>query len=435
VMERAAGQEAFGKGHPAGLYYLFFTEMWERFSYYGMKALLVYYMTRHLLFDQAHASQIYGLYTGFVYFTPFFGGIVADRLLGQRRTVILGAVLMSIGHFMMAVEHLFFPALLFLVLGNGAFKPNISTQVGGLYGKGDPRRDRAFSIFYLGINLGAFFSPLVCGTIGEVYGWHYGFGAAGVGMIVGLVIYLAGQKCLPSDYLKRAALRPVPDGSSSRDDRGKVLALLGLMVFTLFFWAVYEQQGNTLALWAQDHTDRHILGWEMPASWFQAFNPAMIFFLTPVITGLWRWQAGRGKEPSSTAKMAAGCIILGISFLVMVPAAHASLHQGRVSLWWLTACVFILTVGELFLSPVGLSLVTKLAPPRMASMLMGMWFFAMFAGNYLSGVLGMFWEKLPKETFFLMLSLIAFVAGCGMSAMLKPIKRGVGRGLGEKADV
>ncbi|MGD0232586.1 MAG: peptide MFS transporter [Syntrophorhabdales bacterium] len=435
-MERTGGrQETVPKGHPAGLYYLFLTEMWERFSYYGMKALLVYYMTRHLLFSQAHASQVYGLYTGFVYFTPFFGGIVADRLLGQRRTVILGAVLMTIGHFTMAVERLFFPALLLLVLGNGAFKPNISTQLGGLYGSGDPRRDRAFSIFYLGINLGAFFSPLACGTLGEVYGWHYGFGAAGVGMITGLVIYLAGQRHLPDDYLKRAALGHVPDGLASRDDRRKVLALLGLMVFTMFFWAVYEQQGNTLALWAEIDTDRHILGWEMPASWFQAFNPAMIFFLTPVITDLWRWQAGRNKEPSSTAKMATGCIILGIAFLIMILAAHASLSQGRVTLWWLTACVFILTVGELFLSPVGLSLVTKLAPPRMASMLMGMWFLAMFAGNYMSGVLGTFWEKMPKEAFFLMLSLIAFSSGCGMFAILKPIKRAIGRGPVEKADV
>ena len=188
-------------GHPKGLFVLFLTEMWERFSYYGMRALLVYYMIKQLMFTQGEASQIYGLYTGLVYLTPLFGGILADRVLGQRRTVILGAVLMAIGHFLMAFQSVFFPALLFLILGNGAFKPNISTQVGSLYPAGDPRRDRAFSIFYVGINLGAFFSPLVCGTLGEVYGWHYGFSAAGIGMVIGLLIYLSGQRWLAPDNL------------------------------------------------------------------------------------------------------------------------------------------------------------------------------------------------------------------------------------------
>ena len=193
-------------GHPKGLAVLFFTEMWERFSYYGMRSLLVYYMMKQLMFTQAEASQVYGLYTGFVYLTPFFGGILADRILGQRRTVILGAVLMAIGHFLMAFQFLFFPALVFLILGNGSFKPNISTQVGNLYPDGDPRRDRAFSIFYFGINLGALLSPLVCGTLGEVYGWHYGFAAAGVGMVIGLSIYLSGQSWLAPDNLMKRKL-------------------------------------------------------------------------------------------------------------------------------------------------------------------------------------------------------------------------------------
>src|SRR5512146_1769574 len=191
------------KGHPAGLYVLFFTEMWERFSYYGMRSLLVYYMIKHLQFTQERSSEIYGLYTGLVYFTPLFGGILADRIIGQRRTVILGAVLMAVGHFLMAFESLFFPALLFLILGNGAFKPNISTQVGALYPPGDHRRDRAFSIFYMGINLGAFFSPLVCGTLGEKIGYPWGFGAAGVGMVIGLLVYLWGQKHLAPDLIMR----------------------------------------------------------------------------------------------------------------------------------------------------------------------------------------------------------------------------------------
>ncbi|HUJ88991.1 MAG TPA: peptide MFS transporter [Syntrophorhabdales bacterium] len=422
--------------HPKGLYFLFFTEMWERFSYYGMKALLVYYMMRHLLFSQEQASHIYGLYTGFVYFTPFFGGLLADRVLGQRRTVIVGAVLMAIGHFLMCLESMFFPALLFLILGNGAFKPNISTQVGALYPQGDHRRDRAFSIFYLGINLGAFLSPLVCGTLGEVYGWHYGFSAAGVGMLVGLTIYLAGQKHLAPDYLAGRTSGHVPrEEALSRDNRNKILGLVVLMLFAIIFWGVYEQQGNTLALWAATNTNRHVLGWEMPASWFQAFNPAMIILFTPVITSFWSWQARRGSEPSSVAKMAIGCMLLGGSFVVMILAAHVSAGQERVSMWWLTICIVILTIGELFLSPVGLSLVTKLAPARMVSMLMGMWFLSSFAGNYLAGYIGMFWERIPKQSFFAILSLLSIGAGLGMLAVLGPLKRAIGHGREKEADV
>jgi POT family proton-dependent oligopeptide transporter len=422
--------------HPKGLYFLFFTEMWERFSYYGMRALLVYYMIEHLLFTQEQASYLYGLYTGFVYFTPFFGGLLADRVLGKRRTVIVGAVLMAVGHFLMVFESMFFPALLLLILGNGAFKPNISTQVGALYPQADPRRDRAFSIFYLGINLGAFFSPLVCGTLGEVYGWHYGFSAAGVGMVAGLAIYLAGQKHLPRDYITRRGSGHVPGHEAlGKDDRNKVLGLLVLMMFTIIFWGVYEQQGNTLALWAAANTNRHILRWEMPASWFQALNPAMIIFLTPAITSFWSWQAKRGSEPSSIAKMAIGCMLLGSSFVVMIFAAHVSAEQQVVSLWWLTGCVGILTIGELFLSPIGLSLVTKLAPARMVSMLMGMWFLSSFVGNYLSGYLGTFWEKMSKEHFFAILSLVAFGSGFGMLAVLRPLKRAIGHGQEKKVDV
>jgi POT family proton-dependent oligopeptide transporter len=410
--------------------------MWERFSYYGMKALLVYYMMRHLLFSQEQASHIYGLYTGFVYFTPFFGGLLADRVLGQRRTVIVGAVLMAIGHFLMCLESMFFPALLFLILGNGAFKPNISTQVGALYPQGDHRRDRAFSIFYLGINLGAFLSPLVCGTLGEVYGWHYGFSAAGVGMLVGLAVYLAGQKHLAPDYLAGRTSGHVPrEEALSRDNRNKILGLVVLMLFAVIFWGVYEQQGNTLALWAATNTNRHVLGWEMPASWFQAFNPAMIILFTPVITSFWSWQARRGSEPSSVAKMAIGCMLLGGSFVVMILAAHVSAEQERVSMWWLTICIVILTIGELFLSPVGLSLVTKLAPARMVSMLMGMWFLSSFAGNYLAGYIGMFWERIPKQSFFAILSLLSIGAGLGMLAVLGPLKRAIGHGREKEADI
>src|SRR3954471_4654645 len=305
-------------GHPRGLAFLFATEMWERFSYYGMRALLVLYMVKSLLQPdragtvagygaiktaletvfgplsvQALASQIYGLYTGLVYLTPIFGGLLADRYLGQRRTVVIGAVLMAAGHFMMAFEALFFLALLTLIVGNGAFKPNISTQVGGLYAPDDPRRDRAFSIFYVGINLGAFLAPLVCGTLGEKVGWHYGFTVAGVGMTIGLAIYLYALPTLPPDDLaRRKASRQTQ--RFGREQWRAIAALLVLCVPVTLFWGTYEQQGNTIALWADQYTDRtiNLVLWrgEIPTTWFQAFNPFMIFAFTPFIVALWSYQ-------------------------------------------------------------------------------------------------------------------------------------------------
>jgi proton-dependent oligopeptide transporter, POT family len=415
-------------GHPKGLYVLFLTEMWERFSYYGMRALLVYYMVKQLAFAQGYASHVYGFYTGFVYLTPLFGGILADRVLGQRKTVILGAVLMAIGHFMMAFESLFFPALFFLILGNGAFKPNISTQVGNLYAPGDPRRDRAFSIFYVGINLGAFFSPLVCGTLGELYGWHYGFTAAGIGMIAGLLIYLSGQRWLAPDSLIHTRLdEQKASPVLHAEEKNRILALIAMCLVSIAFWAVYEQQGNTIALWADADTDRNIFGWELPASWFQALNPAFIFAFTPMITMIWSRQSSKQTEPSAIGKMAIGCFLLSSGFVVMVAAARLNAASGMpVSMWWLVVFTLLVTLGELYLSPVGLSLVTKLAPVRMVSMMMGVWFLSSFVGNWGAGLLGIYWEKMPKEVFFLMMAAIAFAAGVIILLLLKPLRRAIG---------
>ncbi|MEJ2696493.1 MAG: peptide MFS transporter [Candidatus Sulfobium sp.] len=424
------GQRAGRTRHPTGLYVLFFTEMWERFSYYGMRSLLVYYMIKHLQFTQERSSEIYGLYTGFVYFTPLLGGILADRLLGQRRTVIVGAVLMAAGHFLMTADRLLFPALIFLILGNGAFKPNISTQVGALYPPGDNRRDRAFSIFYMGINLGAFFSPLVCGTLGEKIGFHWGFGAAGVGMVIGLLIYLRGRKHLAPDPVmqKREAGKRKSSDPLTREDWLKIGAIFIMMTLSILFWSVYEQQGNTLALWADAHTDRMIFGWEMPASWFQSFNPLMIFIFVPALNMLWGRQARRGKEPSSIAKMGTGCMLLAAAFLVLIAPARELAVSPRASLLWLAACAFVLTIGEIYFSPIGLSLVTKLSPVRIVSMMMGVWFLSSFFGNYLSGYLGTFWEKMPKENFFLLMAALPFAAGLAFFAFLKPLKRATGHG-------
>jgi len=422
--------------HPPGLYVLFFTEMWERFSYYGMRSLLVYYMIKHLQFTQEHSSRIYGLYTGFVYFTPLFGGMLADRLLGQRRTVIVGAVLMATGHFLMAFESLFYPALLFLILGNGAFKPNISTQVGALYAPGDHRRDRAFSLFYMGINLGAFFSPLVCGTLGEKIGFHWGFAAAGVGMVIGLCVYLSGQKHLAPDLIMQKKGSPRQSSEPmTREDWLKIGAIFVMMALSIVFWSVYEQQGNTMALWADANTDRVILGWEMPASWFQSFNPFMIFIFVPLLNLFWSWQDRRGKEPSSIAKMGIGCILLAAAFLILLPPARHLADHPRASLWWLTACTFVLTLGEIYLSPIGLSLVTKIAPARIVSLMMGVWFLSSFFGNYLSGYLGTFWEKMPHENFFLLMFALSFASGLLFLALLKTLKKAIGQGKQAAADV
>ena len=433
----ATANKTKSQRHPAGLYVLFFTEMWERFSYYGMRSLLVYYMIKHLQFTQERSSEIYGLYTGFVYFTPLFGGMLADRLLGQRKTVVLGGVLMAIGHFLMAFESMFFPALVFLILGNGAFKPNISTQVGALYPPGDHRRDRAFSIFYMGINLGAFFSPLVCGTLGEKIGYHWGFGAAGVGMVIGVLLYLWGQKHLAPDLImqkkesgQRTSLEPM-----TAEDWLKIGAIFVMMALSIVFWSVYEQQGNTMALWADANTDRMIFGFEMPASWFQSFNPLMIFILVPLLNMFWARQDRRGKEPSSIAKMGIGCILLSAAFLVLIPPARELAVHPRASLLWLFACTFVLTIGEIYLSPIGLSLVTKVAPARIVSLMMGVWFLSSFFGNYLSGYLGTFWGKMPRENYFLLMFALSFSAGLAFFALLKPLKKATGQDEQASADV
>jgi proton-dependent oligopeptide transporter, POT family len=438
-------------GHPRALTFLFATEMWERFSYYGMRALLVLYMVKYLLLPgnaenviglgalrqmleamfgplgvQAFSSQIYGLYTGLVYLTPVFGGLFADRVLGQHRTILLGAALMAIGHFIMAFESLFLFALTLLILGNGAFKPNMSAQVGGLYAPGDRRRDRAYSIFYVGINLGAFLAPLVCGTLGEELGWHYGFTAAGVGMTLALVIYLCAIPALPPDELHQAIATGTEHAPLSRSEWRGILALLVLFIPTTLFWATYEQQGNTIALWADDHTDRFInlLVWrgEIPVTWFQAFNPFLIFAFTPLIVALWARQAARGAEPSTVTKMALGCFGVALANLIMIGAVWEA--AGDEASWlWLLGYFVVVTVGELYLSPIGLSLVSKVAPARMVSMLMGLWLATSFAGNLLAGWLGSFWSGMDKGMFFLMIAGIATVAGVIIFAFNRPVER------------
>jgi POT family proton-dependent oligopeptide transporter len=436
-------------GHPRGLPFLFGTEMWERFSYYGMRALLVIYMVHYLLVPGQietvwgmlalksaleslfgpldiipFSSQIYGLYTGLVYLTPILGGLLADRYLGRRRTVLIGALLMAGGHFLMAIPSLFLPALTLLILGNGAFKPNISSQVGLLYSAGDHRRDKAYSIFYVGINLGAFLAPLICGTLGESVGWHYGFGAAGIGMLIAIAIYLLGVKSLPPDQPASKILKQEELKDSQKPNETRVLIhLLLICVISTFFWATYEQQGNSIALWVDTETNRHIsiFGWqaEIPVSWFQAVNPFLIFTMTPLIIGFWRWQERRQREPSTMTKLGLGCLgPAGANFLMALAAWSADSSHQSSSLWVL-GYFLILTIGELYFSPVGLSLFSKAAPPKLLSMLMGCWLAGSFIGNFLAGWLGSFWSRMDQVSFFLM---IAFIS-VGSSLMVFILKK------------
>jgi POT family proton-dependent oligopeptide transporter len=442
-------------GHPAGLFVLFFTEMWERFSYYGMRALLVLYMVDYLIKNvragtvhvlgfgplqhgieavfgpqniQPMASQIYGIYTALVYLTPLFGGMLADRLLGQRKTVVIGGILMAIGQFFLAAESMFLVGLFFLIVGNGCFKPNLATQVGGLYPPGDPRLDRAYSIYYMGVNLGAFFAPLVCGTLGQKFGWSYGFAAAGVGMVCGLIFYLWGQKFLAEDHLTRGKQTHTEKVPLTAAEWKVIVALMVLVVINALFWAVYEQQGNTLQIFADRNADWHVFGFEMPSTWFQAVNPMFIFAMTPVLISFWGWQSRRKKEPGSITKMAMGCLLLGVSFVPLIYIARGLGDTERISFLWLVGSTFVLTTGELYLSPIGQSLVAQVAPPRLVSMLMGMWFLSNFFGNYLTGYLGTFYEKMSHGSFFLILGGLGLAAGVAIFALGPPLRKAVGTG-------
>jgi POT family proton-dependent oligopeptide transporter len=453
--------------HPPGLVLLFFTEMWERFSYYGMRGLLKLYMANYLfvtarealqgcrqktpccalvpgdpnqvfLWDllrallpanpQEQASLLYGAYTALTYATPFLGGILADRWLGQRKSVVVGALLMAAGHFAMAIESSFFLALALIILGSGAFKPNIATQVGNLYAPGDPRRDGAFTIFYMGINLGAFLSNLVCGTLAALYGWHYGFAAAGVGMLLGLGVYLSAQRLLAPDHLTRVRTEHRQEPKQlSRDERRRVIALVALCALNVVFWAVYEQQGNTMQSWADERTHwPTVLGFRIPSTWFQSFNPLIIVLFAPLLDVLWAHQQRRGREPSSVVKMALGCTLLGISFLVMIAGAEV-VGSGKGSMLWLLSCTLLLTIGELYLSPIGLSLVTKVAPARIVSMMLGMWFLSSFVGNFLSGAIGVLYTRWSPEAFFALLTALGVGTGLAIWAFNRPLRGAIGQ--------
>jgi POT family proton-dependent oligopeptide transporter len=470
-------------GHPRGLATLFFTEMWERYSYYGTRALLILYMTAAtptggLGFSVMKSGAIYGFYTAMVYLLSLPGGWVADRIIGQRKAVLYGGILISAGNFCLASPSLtaFYSGLALLMLGTGLLKPNVSTIVGQLYSPGDKRRDAGFSIFYMGINLGAL-SPIIVGWVGEKVNWRLGFATSAIGMLIGVVQYLWTGK-----YLQEAGLHPSSSGDPDQDraikrkgsiavagclvallvlallastgmitvtaqgisnvlgwvlmviaaavfawmilgkgwsmqERKRAGAILVLFIASAIFWAVYEQAGSSLSLFAERNTNRVVLGYEFPASWFQNVQPIFVILLAPLYAWLWV-RLGR-REPSSPAKFSIGLLFVGFSFLVLIPAA-SGMH---VSPNWLVASYFLSVVGELCLSPVGLSAMTKLAPGRAVGFVMGVWFLSISIGDWLAGRAGSLYESMPLPKLFGIGAAAALLAALALAFLVKPTKR------------
>jgi proton-dependent oligopeptide transporter, POT family len=480
------------KGHPKGLYVLFFTEMWERFSYYGMRAILILFMTKMLNFDSQFASGIYGNFTAVVYLTPLIGGFISDRYWGNRRSIFVGGLLMAIGQFILffcaasvasnmdLAKILFVVGLTALVMGNGLFKPNISTMVNQLYAPGDKRVDAAFSIFYMGINLGAFFSPLICGSLAEKVHYKWGFLAAGIGMLLGLVVFnflkdkyilsASGEKIggkpnrntlpettdtvAPHDREgmfteqnepvlekapRKAEFTParigtwvviyaalwllflfvidfnwistlvfatsiaaagfiITDPNLTKVERDRIIVIYIAAFFVIFFWSAFEQAGASLTLFADQQTDRTIGGFEMPASWFQSVNPLAIILFAPLFAGLWTTLGKRNAEPASPLKQAIGLGLLALGYLVIAIGVKGVDGATKASMFWLLGMYVLHTFGELCLSPIGLSMVARLAPLRLASLLMGVWFLANAMANDFAGMLSKLYPEGGKAT-------------------------------------
>jgi POT family proton-dependent oligopeptide transporter len=472
-------------GHPRGLSTLFFTEMWERFSYYGMRALLILFMTATVAhgglgFPTSKAGAIYGLYTAMIYLFSLPGGWLADRIIGLRRGVLWGGVIIAFGHFSMAIPSLttFYIGLALIVVGTGLLKPNISTLVGTLYTENDARRDAGFSIYYMGINIGALISPLVCGYLGENINWHYGFGAAGVGMTLGVIQYVLSSRFLgtagltgsrtEADFrlLRRvsifsavaiiagtaaAASGILPftaEGLSdafgliltgivivffiwlltakgySSVERRRFWAILVLFIASAAFWSAFEQAGSTLNLFAERNTDMH--QWDFPlwglfrASYFQSFNSIFLIALAPVLA--WLWIRLSHREPSSTAKFSSGLVFVGLGFAILIPVANST----NASPWWLTLTYLLHTIGELCLSPVGMSAMTKLAPARIGGLMMGAWFLSISVGDFIGGRLASVYETFPLPTLFGIVAGFCIVLGLLLVFLIRPMRRLMG---------
>ncbi|MBK8101075.1 MAG: peptide MFS transporter [Planctomycetes bacterium] len=418
-------------GHPVGLPMLFFSEMWERFCYYGARALLVFALTSQFQFSEQDANKVYGVYTALVYATAILGGWVADRILGFRRSILVGGLIMAAGEFMLFLpsQEMFFYGLALIITGNGLFKPNISTTVGKLYQPGDKTRDRGFVIFYQGINLGAFIAPLLCGWLGEQYGFRFGFLAAGVGMLLGVLTFWRGLDRLgdigkpPAGKEGTQSILLVVIGAAllsgvvftlltkkewmltvlsvamgavaltligiamtrERVERDRMFGLVILLFANIFFWAMFEQAGSSLNFFAKNWTDRTFFGQEVPAAWFQSINAVCIILMAPLFVWLWKWLDASKRDPSIPVKFGMGIVPLGLGFGVLILGISLTPEGGKASMLWLTALYVLHTCGELCISPVGLSAMTKLAPPSMGGMVMGAWFLSVAVGNFAAG--------------------------------------------------
>jgi POT family proton-dependent oligopeptide transporter len=417
------------KSHPKGLYLLFATEMWERFSYYGMRALLVLYLTKQYVngglgFADADATLIYGFFTGFVYFTPLIGGWLADNYLGQRKSITIGGLTMMFGQFCLAFQQsvtFLYIGLFLLVIGNGFFKPNITVVVGDLYDADDSRRDSAFTIFYMGINLGAFFAPLVTGFFAFRYGYRFGFLAAGVGMFIGQLVYnILGKK-----YLGESGMYPakgknstgkIEDKPLTTEEKDRTWVIIVLVVFCTFFWAGFEQAGSSMTLYTEKYINRDVFGFTVPTEWFQSVNPLFIVLLAPVFSVFWSLLSSKGKEPSIPVKMGLGMILLGLGFILMIGAAMQrggdSLDESvKANIMFLVGAYLLHTMGELCLSPIGLSMVTKLSPVKLASLLMGVWFLSSFVANIAGGYIASYASKAGALNMFISITLVSIILG------------------------
>ncbi|MFT4534310.1 MAG: POT family proton-dependent oligopeptide transporter [Saprospiraceae bacterium] len=412
-------------GHPIGLFVLFLTEMWERFSYYGMRAILVLYLVSETTKDNPglgwsdpEALSLYGTYTMLVYVASIPGGWIADSFLGQRKSVLLGGILLCFGHGILAVEQMwaFYTGLGLIIAGVGMLKPNISTMVGGLYKAGDIRRDKGFTIFYIGINVGAFLSSLIVGYVGEVHGWHYGFGLAGIGMLLGMIIFYFGQPYLAhvgnhigkseDPEVRAAAKRPLTKVESDR-----VVVLLVSFLLVIVFWGAFEQAGGLMNLYAKDKTNRMLGGFEIPASWFQSLNAMFIIFLGTTIAAFWAKRKLNGRLSSSLFKMILGLIIMGSGFFFMSAASSQYETSGSSAMVWLVLAYLLHTIGELCISPVALSFITKLSPVKYASIMMGVYFAMTGFGNKLAGLLGESASELGEFTIFTGIAIFCIAFG------------------------
>ena len=493
VTKPAHKRELFG--HPVGLYVLFFTEMWERFSYYGMRALLTLYMTAETLkndpqsglgWTTTEALALYGWYTMLVYVMSIPGGFLADRYLGQKKAVTIGAILLTIGHGVLAIDYLwaYYTGLGFVILGVGMLKPNISTMVGGLYKQNDIRRDKGFSIFYVGINLGSFLASITVGIVAAVYGWHYGFGLAGIGMFVGLLVYLYGQRFLVhvgnqptleekasdislaqlfSQLLKSPLQLTIvgvllaysiyagftydgPDNwgygilfvflslitgmmmmiyknLNGKVEKDRYVVLLISLLMVIVFWGCFEQMGGLMNLYAQEKTNRMFMGWEVPAAWFQAANAGFIILFAVTVANFWARRKLKGKEATSLFKMATRVIIMGVGFVYMVFASLQYESSGSSAMYWLVLTYLFHTIGELCLSPVSLSFFTKLAPARYMALMMGVYWAATGLGNKVAGIVGESSVQAGELKVFGGLFIFAVLFGTLVLFLLKPLKR------------